>query len=48
MGYFGVLEGTKVVDKVEVKVETEEYEALEKFGNDIWPFGIIPFCCFLL
>ena len=47
MGYFGVSEGTKVVDTVEVKEETEEYEALEKFKNDIWTFGIISFFCFL-
>ena len=39
IGYFGVLEGAKVVEKVKVEVEVEvkmeEYEALEKFGNDI-------------
>ena len=27
--------------EVEVEVEMEEYEALEKFGNNIWPSGII-------
>ena len=36
----------KVEVEVEVEVEIEKYEALEKFGNDIWPSGIISSFCF--
>ena len=44
LGYFGILESTGVVEKVEVEVEMKEYKyeelakALENFGNKYYIF----------
>ena len=53
LGYFGILESTGVVDKVEVEVEMEyKYEelakALENFGNGYYIFLLFLFVCLIL
>ena len=53
LGYFGILESTGVVDKVEVEVEMEhKYEelakALENFGNRYYIFLFFLFVCLIL
>ena len=52
LGYFGILESTGVVEKVEVEVEMKEYKyeelakALENFGNKYYIF--LFFVCLIL
>ena len=54
LGYFGILKGARVVEKVEVEVEIKEYKyeelvkALENFENRYYIFLFLLFFFYLI